>query len=76
MLLKLFYISLAESYKVVVWTTDKELAATDGNVYIKFVGDVCMTAWHYLDRPWVDDFIRGSGDSFKFTDYDIGSEVN
>ena len=45
-------------------------------MYIRFTGDVCLTDWHYLDDARMNNFERGSGDSFSFDDADIGSMVN
>ena len=70
------YVSLAETYRVVVWTTDRYGGETDGDVYIKFTGDRCLLGWHYLNDTRFNIFERGSGDNFSFTDVDIGSKVN
>ena len=74
--LKLFYISLAELYKVVVWTTDRDGGSTDGKVLIKFGGNLCMTDWNKLYYFLVNTFQKGDGNSFNFYNYDIGSKVN
>ena len=59
-----------------MWTTDRPNGGTDGIVEIKLAGDVCQTGWHDLDEFWINDFEKGSGDSFSFNDVDIGSKVN
>ena len=69
------YVSLAGTYTVVLWTTDRYSAGMDGDVRIRLVGDKCKTGWHNLDHPWINDFERGARDDFTFHDNDIGSEV-
>ena len=68
--------SLAGTYSLVLWTTDKVAAGTDGDVHIRFVGDVCQTGWHELDHAWpYDDFQRGARDTYAFCDKEIGPKV-
>ena len=76
LLLKLFYISLAELYKVVVCTTYREEGFTDGKVFIRFGGYLCMTGWNKLYHLLVSDFEKGDKTDFKFYNYNIGSKVN
>ena len=70
------YVSLAGTYRVVVWTTDRYHGGTDADVRIKLAGPMCHTGWHDLDDTWINNFEKGSGDSFSFNDVDIGSKVN
>ena len=63
-------------YSVVVWTKNWAEADTDGDVRIRLVGDVCQTGWHDLDHPWpYDDFRKSAGDTYTFSDKDIGTKV-
>ena len=51
-------------------------AGTDGDVYIKLIGDVCQTDWHELDKAFpYNDREKGASDSYTFKDNDIGSKV-
>ena len=70
-----YYVSPA-AYTVVVWTMNATQTATDRDVQIKLIGDVCQTDWHELNKPFpYNDRERGARDAYTFKDNDIGSKV-
>ena len=65
--------SVTRDYIIEIKTSDKWLAGTDDDVFVKIDGNGTSSDWIKIDNKWKNDFERGNVDRFNLTCHNLGT---